>query len=117
MLQPDPQDQNLQALKAILAAINNQSHPVQHISNTFQPSASAVRVNVLWFSSLALTLGVAVQVMLAKQWIHKYGEGKPILRPLACLTHGKDSQMCQGCECNCVSIVTTTFDVGHYRKW
>jgi fucose permease len=76
MLLPDPQDDNLAMLKAILVTLQNSSH-VQPPSNAnFNPTNSAVRVNSLWFGSLALTLGVAVQVMLAKQWLHKYGEGE-----------------------------------------
>lgn len=81
MLQPDPQDQTLLVLQAILSTLHNASQPVQNVSPEFTPPLSAVRVNVLWFSSLALALGVAVQVMLAKQWIHKYGEGKSALCP------------------------------------
>jgi hypothetical protein len=75
MLLPDPQDDSLAVLKAILVTLQNGSHVQSPSNNNFKPSDSAVRVNSLWFGSLALTLGVAVQVMLAKQWLHKYGEG------------------------------------------
>jgi len=67
-------------LKTILATLQNGSFAQAPSSNNFEPTDSAVRVNTLWFSSLALTMGVAVQVMLAKQWLHKYGEGSsPVL--------------------------------------
>ena len=76
MLRPDPQDASLDMLRAILFTLQNSSYPYISPVNDFQPTSSAVRVNSLWFGSLALTLGVAVQVMLAKQWLHKYGEGR-----------------------------------------
>jgi hypothetical protein len=77
MLRPDSQDESLVVLKSILGALSNSTTHIQlpNPKDTFTPSSSAVRVNALWFGSLALTLGVAVQVMLAKQWLHKYGEG------------------------------------------
>jgi hypothetical protein len=77
MLRPDSQDESLVVLKSILGALSNSTAhiPLPNPKDTFTPSSSAVRVNALWFGSLALTLGVAVQVMLAKQWLHKYGEG------------------------------------------
>jgi hypothetical protein len=66
-------DDNLSALQDILRAVSNGDDIPPR--SEFKPTSSAVRVNLVWFSSLALTLGVAVQVMLAKQWLHKYGEG------------------------------------------
>ncbi|CAG8539595.1 11152_t:CDS:2, partial [Acaulospora colombiana] len=77
MLIPDSQDQSLAVLQGILGVLSNSTAQIQVPYNKagFTPSSSAVRVNALWFGSLALTLGVAVQVMLAKQWLHKYGEG------------------------------------------
>lgn len=77
MLIPDSQDQSLEVLQGILRVLSNSTAQIQVPNRraTFTPPSSAVRVNALWFGSLALTLGVAVQVMLAKQWLHKYGEG------------------------------------------
>jgi hypothetical protein len=86
MLLPDPQDSSSALLKAILLTLQNSSHPQPPSNDDFEPTNSAVRVNTLWFGSLALTLGVAVQVMLAKQWLHKYGEGNPLL-PTRMLCH------------------------------
>ncbi|KIM20206.1 hypothetical protein M408DRAFT_79644 [Serendipita vermifera MAFF 305830] len=77
MLLPS-QDDSLEMLKAILSTLQNSSQPYEPSGTDFQPTSSAVRVNALWFGSLSLALGVAVQVMLAKQWLHKYGEGKHV---------------------------------------
>jgi hypothetical protein len=38
----------------------------------FQPSASAVRVNVAWFLSLALSLSCALLATLMQQWVRRY---------------------------------------------
>ena len=38
----------------------------------FRPSLSALWVNGLWFTSLALSLTTALIAVLTKQWIHKY---------------------------------------------
>ena len=40
--------------------------------DTFRPSRNARWVNGLWFSSLILSLGVALLAILAKQWLDEY---------------------------------------------
>ncbi|KAI9447639.1 hypothetical protein H4582DRAFT_12092 [Lactarius indigo] len=43
-------------------------------SQPFKPTASAVRVNVLWFLSLALSLTCALSATLMQQWARRYQE-------------------------------------------
>ncbi|KAI9445860.1 hypothetical protein BJY52DRAFT_1156818, partial [Lactarius psammicola] len=44
------------------------------ISQPFKPTASAVRVNVLWFLSLVLSLTCALSATLMQQWTRRYQE-------------------------------------------
>jgi len=41
-------------------------------SQPFKPTASAVRVNVMWFLSLVLNLTCAIIAMLMQQWVRRY---------------------------------------------
>ncbi|KAI0090684.1 hypothetical protein BDY19DRAFT_854131, partial [Irpex rosettiformis] len=41
-------------------------------SPPFQPSLAAIRVNVLWFASLVLSLSTASFAILVKQWLRAY---------------------------------------------
>lgn len=75
LLLPSNDDQSLVLLENILITLHNKTAPQLPMQQDFSPKPYAVRVNTLWFASLALALGVAVEVMLAKQWLHKYGEG------------------------------------------
>ena len=43
-------------------------------SQPFKPTASAVRVNVLWFLSLAISLNCALSATLMQQWARQYRE-------------------------------------------
>ncbi|KAI9457997.1 hypothetical protein BJY52DRAFT_1120004, partial [Lactarius psammicola] len=43
-------------------------------SRPFNPTASAVRVNVLWFLSLVLSLNCALSATLMQQWARRYQE-------------------------------------------
>ncbi|KAJ3546211.1 hypothetical protein NM688_g5540 [Phlebia brevispora] len=43
-----------------------------HVARAFEPPLSAVRVNQLWFASLAITLITASFAMLVKQWLREY---------------------------------------------
>ncbi|KAI9467375.1 hypothetical protein BJY52DRAFT_66137 [Lactarius psammicola] len=43
-------------------------------SQPFKPTASAVRVNVLWFLSLAISLNCALSATLMQQWARQYCE-------------------------------------------
>ncbi|KAH8991296.1 hypothetical protein EDB92DRAFT_690566 [Lactarius akahatsu] len=58
-----------------LAALSNGtsiSIPSTLPSQTFHPSASAVRVNTLWFLSLTLSLTCALLATLMQQWVRRY---------------------------------------------
>ncbi|KAH9071517.1 hypothetical protein EDB83DRAFT_2221031, partial [Lactarius deliciosus] len=44
------------------------------ISQPFRPTASAVRVNVLWFLSLVFSLTCALSATLMQQWARRYQE-------------------------------------------
>ena len=44
------------------------------INQPFRPTASAVRVNVLWFFSLVLSLTCALSATLMQQWARRYKE-------------------------------------------
>jgi hypothetical protein len=62
-LKEDPQER---LLKDILSTLRNVSD-----SSAFKPDATNIRINVLWFSSLILTLGSALGGVLTKGWIAK----------------------------------------------
>ncbi|KAI0039216.1 hypothetical protein FA95DRAFT_1567283 [Auriscalpium vulgare] len=78
-LQPDPNDTTARLLLQIssqLAAISNgtQAPVLQPLTaaNTFRPSASALRVNAMWFLSLAMSLTCALSATLMQQWARQY---------------------------------------------
>ncbi|KAH9957134.1 hypothetical protein BC827DRAFT_1157447 [Russula dissimulans] len=57
---------------AALSSGNPISIPPGLPGQAFQPSASAVRVNTLWFLSLALSLTCALLATLMQQWARRY---------------------------------------------
>ncbi|KAH8983946.1 hypothetical protein EDB86DRAFT_2746910, partial [Lactarius hatsudake] len=77
-LQPNSSDTTVLLLAQIsqqLAALSNGtsiSIPFTLPSQTFRPSASAVRVNTLWFLSLTLSLTCALLATLMQQWVRRY---------------------------------------------
>ncbi|KAI0246694.1 hypothetical protein BJV78DRAFT_1252285 [Lactifluus subvellereus] len=78
-LQPNPSDTTNRLLFQIsqqLSALSNGTPmPAQLIppdKSSFQPTASAVRVNVLWFTSLALSTVCALWATLMQQWTRRY---------------------------------------------
>ena len=44
------------------------------IRQSFTPTPSAVRVNILWFLSLILSLSCALSATLMQQWARRYQE-------------------------------------------
>ncbi|KAI0062720.1 hypothetical protein BV25DRAFT_1779396, partial [Artomyces pyxidatus] len=46
--------------------------PISLNSTSFRPSSSALRVNILWFLSLALSLSCALSATLMQQWARRY---------------------------------------------
>ncbi|KAI9439503.1 hypothetical protein H4582DRAFT_1797974, partial [Lactarius indigo] len=77
-LQPNSSDTTVLLLAQIsqqLAALSNGTFitiPSTLPSQTFRPSASAVRVNTLWFLSLTLSLTCALLATLMQQWVRRY---------------------------------------------
>lgn len=55
--------------------INSTVSPLEQMQAPFQPSTNAVRVNVLWFASLTLSLVSASFAILVKQWLREYLTG------------------------------------------
>jgi hypothetical protein len=56
-----------------LAAASNGSHVAALApTNSFQPTWTAVRVNIFWFFSLALALTCALAATLVQQWARNY---------------------------------------------
>ncbi|KAG9126252.1 hypothetical protein FRC07_004238 [Ceratobasidium sp. 392] len=79
-LQPDPAEtsaQTLSTISQILLAMAN-AQPGSQLSFSppeppkFAVSTSAVWVNVLWFLSLSLSVGVSLVAMLGKDWARAY---------------------------------------------
>ncbi|KAF8593695.1 hypothetical protein BDV93DRAFT_219233 [Ceratobasidium sp. AG-I] len=79
-LQPDPADTSASTLLDIsrtLAAISN-NQPVlmpplpDPASKTFTPSRASILVNMLWLTSLIISVGVSLMAMLAKKWCHRF---------------------------------------------
>jgi len=80
-LQPNPSDLTNQLLTQIsqqLSALSNGTSPSAPLTtagqSAFQPTASAVRVNTLWFTSLILSLSYALWAMLLQQWTQGYAQ-------------------------------------------
>lgn len=83
-LSEDPTETSAQMLKQIsmqislfMASVNNgTANPIvpqlPDVASTFQAPRSAVRVNVLWFTSLILSLVTASLGILVKSWLHGY---------------------------------------------
>ncbi|KAJ3487581.1 hypothetical protein NLI96_g3419 [Meripilus lineatus] len=79
-LQQDPADATVQLLLQISMQLSSLSVNPDSINSTyipppslpFSPRRSAVLVNVLWFTSLVLSLVTASLGMLVKQWFREY---------------------------------------------
>ncbi|KAH8990164.1 hypothetical protein EDB86DRAFT_2807450, partial [Lactarius hatsudake] len=79
-LSPDSSDMTNELLTQISVQLVNISNgaPLASLamqsSQPFKPTASAVRVNVLWFLSLVLSLNCALSATLMQQWARRYQE-------------------------------------------
>ncbi|CAE6424034.1 unnamed protein product [Rhizoctonia solani] len=78
-LREDPAEVSAQILRSMpetLWAVANNSPPpaiaLPRSKDTFSPSAAAVAVNTIWFSSLGLSVGTSFIAMLAKDWCHSF---------------------------------------------
>src|SRR6266702_1384968 len=79
-LSPNPGDTTNALLTQLSGQLVNISNgiPLPSIaaqsSQPFKPTASAIRVNVLWFLSLVLSLTCALSATLMQQWARRYQE-------------------------------------------
>ncbi|KAH7338399.1 hypothetical protein B0J17DRAFT_532080, partial [Rhizoctonia solani] len=78
-LREDPAEASAQILRSMsetLWAVANNSPPpaieAPQSKDAFSPSAAAVVVNTIWFSSLGLNVGTSFIAMLAKDWCHSF---------------------------------------------
>ncbi|KAI0069180.1 hypothetical protein BV25DRAFT_1788559, partial [Artomyces pyxidatus] len=77
-LQPDSGDTAVvllaQISQQLAASTNGTRLPAAVVPNpnSFRPSSSTVRVNVLWFMSLILSLTCALSATLIQQWARRY---------------------------------------------
>ncbi|KAI0791803.1 hypothetical protein C8Q75DRAFT_55090 [Abortiporus biennis] len=60
---------------AVVTAFNVETYKMLYTTSTtshMTPTFSAIRINVLWFSSLVFSLMTASLAMLVKQWLREY---------------------------------------------
>ena len=75
LLQPNSTDTTNQLLTQIsqqLSTSGTGSQPLPPANTSFRPPSSAVRVNVLWFTSLAMSTACALWATLMQQWTRRY---------------------------------------------
>ncbi|KAI0773247.1 hypothetical protein BD413DRAFT_492204 [Trametes elegans] len=74
LLQEDPDEKTASLLTQISAQLDNNNDSARRALPvaTFSPDARAVRINILWFSSLVLSLFSASVGILMKQWLREY---------------------------------------------
>ncbi|QRW26512.1 hypothetical protein RhiXN_12173 [Rhizoctonia solani] len=76
-LKPDYAEVSAHTLAAVLAALsptnsdNSSDVPTMDQSN-FAPTAAAIQVNILWFTSLSLSVAVALIAIVAKDWCYQF---------------------------------------------
>ncbi|KAF8750137.1 hypothetical protein RHS01_09503 [Rhizoctonia solani] len=76
-LKPDYAEVSAHTLAAILAAVssgalaNSSDIPTMDQSD-FSPSFAAIQVNILWFTSLSLSVAVALITIVAKDWCYQF---------------------------------------------
>ncbi|GAB1524360.1 hypothetical protein RhiTH_007513 [Rhizoctonia solani] len=76
-LKPDYAEVSAHTLAAVLAALSpttsdNSSDVPTMDQSKFAPTAAAVQVNILWFTSLSLSVAVALIAIVAKDWCHQF---------------------------------------------
>ncbi|GAB1524359.1 hypothetical protein RhiTH_007512 [Rhizoctonia solani] len=76
-LKPDYAEVSAHTLAAVLAALSpttsdsSSGVPTMGQSN-FAPTAAAIQVNILWFTSLSLSVAVALIAIVAKDWCYQF---------------------------------------------
>ncbi|KDR71076.1 hypothetical protein GALMADRAFT_75361, partial [Galerina marginata CBS 339.88] len=73
-LQPDPDSAIVDLLSRIAARLDNPLDEVSPIANvpSFSPPPSYIRVNILWFLSLILSLTTVLVGIITLQWLREY---------------------------------------------
>ncbi|KAF8691857.1 hypothetical protein RHS03_08714, partial [Rhizoctonia solani] len=76
-LKPDYAKVSAHTLAAILAAVSsgtssNTSDIPTMDQSEFLPSSAAIQVNILWFTSLSLSVAVALIAIVAKDWCYQF---------------------------------------------
>ncbi|CAE6347214.1 unnamed protein product [Rhizoctonia solani] len=76
-LKPDYAEVSAHTLAAILAAVSsgnsaNSSDIPTMDQSEFLPSVAAIQVNILWFTSLSLSVAVALIAIVAKDWCYQF---------------------------------------------
>ncbi|KAI0268472.1 hypothetical protein BGY98DRAFT_895452, partial [Russula aff. rugulosa BPL654] len=83
LLLPSPTDTTNHLLTQISQQLSTNgtglSQPLPPANTSFQPTSSAVRVNVLWFTSLSMSTACALWATLMQQWTRRYMQvaGRP----------------------------------------
>ncbi|KAH9939057.1 uncharacterized protein BXZ73DRAFT_89140 [Epithele typhae] len=70
LLQEDSEEASADLLRQISMQLASGAQPKP--SDVFQPEARSIRINILWFSSLVLSLISASVGILTKQWLREY---------------------------------------------
>ncbi|OBZ72460.1 hypothetical protein A0H81_07872 [Grifola frondosa] len=76
--------------------LNSTQSPVtlSDLQSTFHPTASTIRINALWFSSLVCSLAAASISILVRQWLNQYRSGFTTLnRETARLRHYRHTSL------------------------
>ncbi|GAB1524394.1 hypothetical protein RhiTH_007548 [Rhizoctonia solani] len=76
-LKPDYAEVSAHTLAAILTAMSsgtsaNSSDIPTMDQSEFSPSSAAIQVNILWFTSLSLSVAVALIAIVAKDWCYQF---------------------------------------------
>ncbi|KDR66592.1 hypothetical protein GALMADRAFT_106286, partial [Galerina marginata CBS 339.88] len=81
-LQPDPNNAIVDLLSHIASRLDNPLNDVSPIASaaSFSPSSSSIRVNILWFLSLILSLTTVLVGIITLQWLREY-QSYPGLTP------------------------------------
>ncbi len=70
-LQADASDNTVLLFSQISAQMANQSQPAAFIP-FYAPTSSQITINVLWFTSLVLSLSAVLLAIMVKQWLSEY---------------------------------------------
>lgn len=74
LLAPDPSDQTNALLLLLVQGVQNSTITADNITPAFQPSASAIRTNRLFTSSLTISLVASFGAVLGKQWLTHFSK-------------------------------------------